>query len=140
MELDYQCKTILEVTQEEIGNSGIMAQEDKMINIEDLSTKTVMEIKSFAKKNNINILGATKKVEILEIIKGWTPEETVEIIKEDKDELVAVFAQKHLFWNGLGNLQKGYNIVTKEASEKWTTHKAVRIATPSEVASYYGKA
>jgi len=111
-----------------------------MINIDDLSTKTVMEIKSFAKKNNIDILGANRKVELLEIIKAWTPEKTAEIVKEDKNDLVAVFAQKHLFWNGLGNLQKGYNIVTKEASEKWTTHKAVRIATPSEVASYYGKA
>ena len=109
-----------------------------MLNINELSTKTVMEIKSFAKKNNIDLLGANKKAEILEIIKNWTPEE----IKQptNKNEKVAVFAQKHLFWNGVGDLKKGYNIVTKEESEKWITHKAVRIATPSEVASYYGKA
>ena len=109
-----------------------------MINIDELSAKTVMEIKSFAKKNNIDIAGATKKIEILDIIKSWTPE-MIKEVKEDQNEEVALFAQKHLFWNGLGDLQKGYNIVTKEASEKWTTHKAVRIATPSEVASYYGK-
>jgi hypothetical protein len=109
-----------------------------MINIDELSTKTVMEIKSFAKKNNINIDGATKKVEILEIIKTWTPEKIAEKVI-DKDEPVAVYSQKSLFWNGLGDLKKGYNIVTKEASEKWATHKAVRIATPSEVAAYYGK-
>lgn len=109
-----------------------------MINIDELSLKTVMEIKSFAKKNNIDIYGATKKIEILEIIKTWTPEKTIEI-EEDKNEQVAVYCQKSLFWNGLGELKKGYNIVTKEASEKWTTHKAVRTATPSEVASYYGK-
>jgi hypothetical protein len=108
-----------------------------MINIDELSLKTVMEIKSFAKKNNIDIHGATKKIEIIEIIKKWTPEKTIEA--QDKDEQVAVYCQKSLFWNGLGELKKGYNIVTKEASEKWTTHKAVRIATPSEVASYYGK-
>jgi hypothetical protein len=108
-----------------------------MINIDELSAKTVMEIKSFAKKNNIDIAGATKKIEILNIINNWTPEITEEV-KEDMNEDVAVFSQKSLFWNGLGDLKKGYNIVTKEASEKWTTHKAVRIATPSEVASYYG--
>lgn len=109
-----------------------------MINIDELSLKTVMEIKSFAKKNNIDIYGATKKIEILEIIKTWTPEKTIKT-EEDENEQVAVYCQKSLFWNGLGELKKGYNIVTKEASEKWTTHKAVRIATPSEVASYYGK-
>jgi hypothetical protein len=109
-----------------------------MLNIDELSAKTVMEIKSFAKKNNIDINGATKKVEILEIIKAWTPEKIAEKVI-DKDEKVAVYSQKSLFWNGLGDLNKGYNIVTKEASEKWATHKAVRIATPSEVAAYYGK-
>jgi hypothetical protein len=39
----------------------------------------------------------------------------------------------------LGDLKVGYNIVSKEASEKWITRKAVRIAQPEEVASYYGK-
>ena len=105
-----------------------------MLNIDELSTKTVMEIKSFAKKNSIDLLGATKKIEMLEVIKTWTPKEEAEYIGP-----VAIYSQKSLFWNGLGELKKGYNIVTKEASEKWTTHKAVRIATPSEVASYYGK-
>lgn len=109
-----------------------------MINIDELSTKTVMEIKSFAKKNSIDIDGATKKIEILEIIKKWTPENNTKI-EEDKDALVAIYSDKSLFWNGLGELKKGYNIVTKEESEKWITHKAVRIAEPSEVASYYGK-
>ena len=94
-----------------------------------------MEIKSFAKKNSIDLLGATKKLEMLEVIKTWTPKEK----EVDKNEPVAVYSQKSLFWNGLGELKKGYNIVTKEASEKWTTHKAVRIATPNEVAAYYGK-
>jgi hypothetical protein len=33
----------------------------------------------------------------------------------------------------------GYNIVTKEASEKWLTHRLVRTVTPEELASHYGK-
>lgn len=112
-----------------------------MFNVDELSVKTVMEIKSFAKKNNIDIFGATKKAELLEVIKNWTPSVVQEPIKENNSDMpVAVFSAKFLFWNGLGDLKKGYNIVTKEESEKWITHKAVRIATPSEVASYYGKA
>lgn len=111
-----------------------------MINLDELSLKTVMEIKSFAKKNNIDLQGATKKIQILEIIKAWTPPEIQEKTDEtDQYDKVAVYSQKNIFWNGVGELKKGYNIVSREESEKWITHQAVRIATPSEVASYYGK-
>jgi hypothetical protein len=50
-----------------------------------------------------------------------------------------LFSERNIFWSGVGTLEKGYNIVTKEESEKWVTHKSVRIATPQEVASHYGK-
>jgi hypothetical protein len=30
-------------------------------------------------------------------------------------------------------------LLTKEASEKWLTRKQVRLATPEELANYYGK-
>jgi hypothetical protein len=60
------------------------------------------------------------------------------IEKRDKDqEKVAVYSSKNLFKYGIGELKIGYNIVTKEASDFWTTHQAVRIATPEEVASVY---
>ena len=60
--------------------------------------------------------------------------------KIDKDqEKVAVHSSKNLFKYGLGELKIGYNIVTKEASDFWTTHKAVRIATPEEVANAYNR-
>ena len=58
--------------------------------------------------------------------------------KNDKDqEKVAVYSSRNLFKYGLGELKIGYNLVTKEASDYWTTHKAVRIATPEEVANAY---
>jgi len=59
--------------------------------IEELAKKTVMELKSYAKKNDIDLFGVSTK------------------------------------------------LLSKEASEKWITRKAVRIAQPEEVASYYGK-
>jgi hypothetical protein len=63
-------------------------------------------------------------------------------IKEvvDMTDKVALYSTKNIHWgNGVGALKVGYNIVSKEASEKMVTHKAVRIATPEELASYYGK-
>jgi hypothetical protein len=51
---------------------------------------------------------------------------------------VAVFSTSNLYKSGLGTLKKGYNIIEKEASEDWIKYKAVRIATPEEIASHYG--
>ena len=116
--------------------------------IEDLSKKTVMEIKSYAKKNNIDLFGATTKLNMLEVIASWTPREVVEKVapqKRTKEEIkkefdgVALFSERNIFWNGVGEVVIGYNIVTKEVSEKWLTHDKVRTATPQEVAKHYGK-
>jgi len=110
--------------------------------IEDLSKKTVMEIKSYAKKNNIDLFGVKTKIHMLEVIASWTPkEESVAEPKVEKpvSEKVALFSERNIFWNGVGEVVKGYNIVTKEVSEKWLTHSKVRIATPQEVAKHYGK-
>jgi hypothetical protein len=110
--------------------------------IEDLSKKTVMEIKSYAKKNNIDLFGVTTKTHMLEVIASWTPKEESTVapkVEKPKDQKVALFSERNIFWNGVGEVIKGYNIVTKEVSEKWLTHDKVRIATPQEVAKHYGK-
>lgn len=52
-------------------------------------------------------------------------------------EKVAVFSERNLNWNEVGSLSKGYNIVTKEASEKWLTRPTVRLATPEEIKREY---
>lgn len=110
--------------------------------IEDLSKKTVMEIKSYAKKNNIDLFGATTKLHMLEVIASWTPaEKPIESKKVEKqaEEKVALFSERNIYWHEVGEVVTGYNIVTKEVSEKWLTHEKVRIATPQEVARHYGK-
>ncbi len=109
--------------------------------MEELSKKTVMELKSYAKKNNIDLFGVKTKLEILEVIASFHPNTSESEVKNEKKEpeKVALYSTRNINWNGLGSLSVGYNIVSKEASEKMVTHKAVRIASPEEVASYYGK-
>lgn len=51
---------------------------------------------------------------------------------------VAIFSERNLSWSGVGKIDKGYNFVTKEVAEKWLAHRAVREATPEEVASHFG--
>jgi hypothetical protein len=57
--------------------------------------------------------------------------------KADKD-VVALYSSRNMHWEGVGKLSKGYNIVSKEASEKWLTKEHVRIADAKEVAKGYG--
>lgn len=58
---------------------------------------------------------------------------------KNTNEKVAVYSARSIFWDGIGHLKPGYNIVTKEAAISWLTHKAVRSATPEEVAKEYIK-
>jgi hypothetical protein len=109
--------------------------------VEDLKKKTVLELKSYAKKNNIDLFGVSTKAEILEVILSFVPRENNQkITTKNSNDKVALFSPRNIHWNGVGVLERGYNIVTKEASEMWLRHKAVRLAQPDEVAIHYGKA
>ncbi len=116
------------------------------LTMDQLKDKTVMALKAYAKKNNIELFESNTKLEILEILASWIPpektEETAEKAGKDKNltNKVALYSGRNIHMDSLGALSVGYNIVSKEASEKWLTHRLVRIAQPEEVASYYAKA
>jgi hypothetical protein len=58
--------------------------------------------------------------------------------KKDIDaDKVALFSTKNLHSAALGAISQGYNIVDANKAEKWLAHKAVRKATPEEVAAAY---
>jgi hypothetical protein len=110
--------------------------------VEDLKKKTVPQLKSYAKKNNIDLFGSNTKAEMLEVIFSFLPTEhqiQKAKVKEKPQEKVALYSIKNLHWSGVGSLERGYNIVSKEDSEKWLVRRDVRIATPDEVAKFYGK-
>jgi hypothetical protein len=109
--------------------------------IEELKSKTVFELKSYAKKNNIDLFGVSTKNDILEVIFSFVPKGTSDIVvsKPEPKEKVAIYSVRNLSWNGVGELTRGYNIVTKENADKWITNKSVRTASPEEVKRAYGK-
>lgn len=110
--------------------------------VDEFSKKTVLELKAYAKKNNIDIVGSNTKNELLEAILPFVPreDEAPKPVDSKPKEKIAIFSKGNIYWSGVGSLEKGYNIVTKEASVKWLTRKNVREATPQEVAKHYGKA
>jgi hypothetical protein len=109
--------------------------------VEKFSKKTVPQLEAYAKKHNIDLLGTSTKEEMLEAILPFVPrKDPVEESKvENPKEKIAVYSKGNIYWSGVGSLEKGYNIITKEASVKWLTKKSVREATPEEVAKHYGK-
>ena len=110
--------------------------------VEKFTKMTVPQLKKYAKENGIDLFGATTKIDILEAILPFVPtqdEEEKKVKVKNPKEKVALYSKGNIHWNGLGSLEKGYNIVTKEDSVQWLTRKSVREATPQEVAKHYGK-
>jgi hypothetical protein len=60
-------------------------------------------------------------------------------VAEPEPKTVAVFSSKNISWTGVGKLRSGYNILTEKQAELWLTRKAVRLATPEEVAKEFNK-
>lgn len=71
------------------------------------------------------------------VSKAKTSAKKEEVVKPKEDK-VAIYSSKNVSWSGVGKLNKGYNIVTKAASEKWLTRNHTRLATPQEVAKEFG--
>jgi len=59
-------------------------------------------------------------------------------VEEKRDDVVAVYSSKNIHWEGVGKLSKGFNVVSKDAAEKWLTRDGIRLADPKEVAKGYG--
>lgn len=82
---------------------------------------------------------AKEEVEVQEVVKP-VKTETKKKAKpeEDSEKIIAVFSTKNVTWNGVGKVNRGYNIVTQEEADQWATRSHIRIATPQEVAKEYG--
>jgi hypothetical protein len=106
---------------------AVKAQEERneVISSDKLATSPNLSVVS----NEENVIGsgsANKK----EVSKPKTTKEK---------ETVAIYSTRNVTWSEVGKVYRGYNIVSKEASEKWATRDHIRIATPEEVARDFGK-
>ena len=57
---------------------------------------------------------------------------------EDKSETVALHSKRPVLWEGVGRVERGYNIVSKAQAEKWLTRDHIRLATPEEIKGALG--
>lgn len=82
-------------------------------------------------------LGGTTDTDVIGSAGAQTPAKPAAKAGQKK-ATVAIYSDRNVSWNGVGRIEKGYNIVTKEQAAKWLTRNHVREATPEEVASEYG--
>jgi hypothetical protein len=59
--------------------------------------------------------------------------------KQEKKETIAVYSTKNVTLAGIGKVYRGYNIVDKDAGEKWLERDHIRLATPEEIKEEFGK-
>jgi hypothetical protein len=50
-----------------------------------------------------------------------------------KKQKVALYSSRNVFWEGVGEVQRGYNFVTPEQADKWMTRIHIRFVTPEEI-------
>jgi hypothetical protein len=67
------------------------------------------------------------------------PEKKKPAKPESKKDKVAIYSTKNVTWSEVGKVYRGYNIVDKDAADKWLTRSHIRVATPEEVAKEFGK-
>jgi hypothetical protein len=64
--------------------------------------------------------------------------ETLAAAPKPRKETVALYSTRHVVWEGVGKIEKGYSIVSKTDADKWLTRGHTRLATPEELAREYG--
>lgn len=91
---------------------------------EDSSVITIPEKKSKSKASAESVINDTI---------GSTIEKEKPKKEQLKRETVALFSTRNVYWDGVGEVLRGYNFVTPEQAKKWQTRDHIRVATPEEI-------
>lgn len=123
-----------------VENVSVSEQQSTVIN--EKGQKVISGPKRVSADKPVSNLGAKEETNAIgskaadaALKKVVKPEKT----EAKKEEKIAIWSNKNVRWTGVGTLSAGYNIVTKEAAEKWLGRQGIRKASPEEVATYYGK-
>jgi hypothetical protein len=135
---------------ESVGLTKEMPKTQKDLNVESVRVEEVVNddnqkvitgpakkktsTSSNMQKNSESVLGSKAADRALAKIVVEEKEESKNV-----SEKIALWSNKNIRWSDVGAINKGYNIVTEGASEKWLSRDGIRKATPEEVATYFGK-
>ncbi len=101
--------------------------------------QAVVEAPAYQAPEEVQALGSVSEGVIGATTAPKAPERKKSVKPAEKKETVALYSTKNVTWSEVGKVYRGYNIVEKEAAEKWLTRSHIRTATPEEVAKEFGK-
>jgi hypothetical protein len=101
--------------------------------------QAVVEAPAYQAPEEVQALGSVAEGVIGATTAPKAPEKKKSAKPESKKDKVALYSTKNVTWPEVGKVYRGYNIVEKDAAEKWLTRSHIRTATPEEVAKEFGK-
>jgi hypothetical protein len=107
--------------------------------MENINQNPVVQAPSYQAPEEVQALGSVAEG-VIGATKTPRSSEKKKVAKaKEKTETVAIYSTKNVSWSEVGKVSRGYNIVEKDAAEKWLTRSHIRTATPEEVAKEFGK-
>lgn len=94
--------------------------------------------KSKKPKEEMDVIGQLNSGAIGVEKKKIVPKSEKVVVEKEKVEEVAIHSSKNVYWPGVGKVLRGYNIVKRDAADKWLTRNHIREATPEEIVREYG--
>jgi prophage DNA circulation protein len=125
----YETPVVEETVEEHIEETPVVEEAAQAV-VETPAYEAPEEVQALGSVAD-GVIGATTAVKTAPRKKSAKPEE--------KKETVALYSTKNVTWSEVGKVYRGYNIVDKDAAEKWLTRSHIRTATPEEVAKEFGK-
>jgi hypothetical protein len=103
------------------------------------AAQAVVEAPAYQAPEEVQALGSVAEGVIGATTASKSPAKKKAAKSAEKVETVAIHSTKNVTWSEVGKVYRGYNIVEKDAAEKWLTRSHIRTATPEEVAKEFGK-
>ncbi len=107
--------------------------------VEEEAAEAVVEAPAYQAPEEVQALGSVAAGVIGATKAPKAPERKKSAKAAEKKDTVALYSTKNVTWSEVGKVYRGYNIVDKDAAEKWLTRSHIRTATPEEVAKEFGK-
>jgi hypothetical protein len=103
------------------------------------AAQAVVEAPAYQAPEEVQALGSVAEGVIGATTATKTSPKKKSVKASEVKETVAIYSTKNVTWPEVGKVYRGYNIVEKDAAEKWLTRSHIRTATPEEVAKEFGK-
>lgn len=137
-----QARSAEEIAAEEVAAEQAVAFASAMAAAETLvleeTAQPVVEAPAYQAPEEVQALGSVADGVIGASTAPKAPGKNKSLKAAKVKETVALYSTKNVSWSEVGKVYRGYNIVDKDAAEKWLTRSHIRTATPEEVAKEFG--